>query len=169
VDEGAASAGEGIMKKTMTVIGLVLVSFCLAYGQEAGQPYWQVGFHAESWILRAYGFGASIRSWSRYYGYLDFAFTFCPDTWEDHGALLALHLSSLIRLSKKGAGGLFIGPGVSWSPSITIPVFHAKVVALIPLGRSSGIELGSFPLLFGFSYPFAMPIPNFHAGVYFRF
>jgi len=157
------------MKKTVSVIGLVLLSALWGYGQEAGRPHWEVGFHAESWMLMANGFGASFRSYSKYYGYLDFAFTYCPNTWEDHSALFALHLSSLFRLSKKSAGGLAIGPGVSWSPSITIPVFHVKVVAVIPLGKSSGIELGSFPVLWGLSYPYVMPIPNFHAGFYVRF
>jgi len=157
------------MKKSVAVIGLLLVSALLVYGQEKGRPNWEVGFHAESWMLAANGVGASFRARSKYYGYLDFAFTFCPNTWEDHSALLALHLSGLFRLSKKSAGGLYIGPGVSWSPALTIPVFHVKVVALIPLGKSSGIELGSFPVLWGFFYPYVMPIPNIHAGFYVRF
>lgn len=157
------------MKKMILAVGLLAMLVQAGFGQEDGQSKWQVGFYGESWMLMANGFGTNIRSSSGRPGYLDFAFTFCPGTWEDHSALFALHLSGLFKIGKKSGGGVFIGPGISWSPSILIPVLHLKAAVVIPLNKAAGIELGSYPVLAGFFYPYLMVLPNIHAGFYVRF
>lgn len=158
------------MKKNALFLMLLTALTAAAHGQGGGKPRSQAGFYFDTWIL-ASGFGGDIRiaAKTRTPGYFDIAASLLPGGEESGASILVCHLSRIFPLGKSRDRGLFAGPGVSWSPFVTVPVLHLKVLLLVPLGRNSGFQLGSYPLGLLPAYPFAMAWPDIHAGVYLSF
>lgn len=158
------------MKKNALFLMLLTVLAAAAHGQGGGMSRSQAGLYFDTWIL-ASGFGGDIRiaAKTRTPGYFDIAVSLLPGGEEGGGSIFACHLSRIFPLGKSRDRGLFVGPGVSWSSFVNVPVLHLKVLLLIPFGRNSGFQLGSYPLGLFPGYPFALAWPDVHAGVYLSF
>jgi hypothetical protein len=155
------------MKRNLAIALLALFSaggLCFGDGGDRGQ----ITFYGETWSWGLNGFGTAIRTRMMGATCTELAAAYMPRQYE---SLLFVHLSQMIKLDRLKGGGFFAGAGVSYgSSSEGGSVFlHLKLLADMPVGKRSGLRIGSYPaLLFLGGEVHASIVANIHAGFYMK-